>query len=203
VNRARRLVGVLALLVVVGTAAPAGASGPGSLPQTRAEPTFGAPFHAQMKQLFRAIKNDSTQIGATVFFPEAAYISMKTGEIADPTSDYVERLIGLYDLDLKAYHQKLFGGAATTLVQVTANAHDAQWIAPGACENKIGYWHVPGVRLVLRHGSRLVSVAVFSLISWRGLWYVVHLGPNPRPVNIGTVDDFESGAGTPGPPGGC
>ena len=200
---ARRLAGVLCVLVAVGLAAPAGAGGPGSLPQTRTEPTFGAPFHAQMNQLFRAIKNDSAGIGATVFFPEAAYVSMKTGEIPDPTSDYVERLVGLYDLDLKAYHEKLFGGATTSLVKVDANAHFAQWIAPGVCENKIGYWHVPGVRLELRRGARLVSVAVFSLISWRGLWYVVHLGPNPRPVNIGTVDDFQNGAGIPGPAGGC
>jgi hypothetical protein len=189
--------------VVVGIAAPAGASGPGSLPQTRTEPTFGAPFHAQMKQLFRAIKNDSPRIGATVFFPEAAYVSMKTDEIPDPTNDYVERLIALYNVDLSAYHEKLFGDATTTLVKVEANAHFAQWIAPGVCENRIGYWHVPGVRLVLRRGARLVSVAVFSLISWRGLWYVVHLGPNPRPVNIGTVDNFENGAGIPGPAGGC
>jgi hypothetical protein len=203
VTAARRLAAALGALVVLAFAVPAGASGPGSPPQTRTEPTFGAPFHAQMKQLFRAIKNDSPAIGATVFFPEAAYVSMKTGEIPSPTSDYVERLIALYDLDLTAYHRTLFGGGTTTLVRVDANAHFAQWIPPGVCENKIGYWHVPGVRLVLRHGSRLVSVAVFSLISWRGLWYVVHLGPNPRPANVGTVDDFQYGAGTPGPPGGC
>ncbi len=202
-NAVRRTVGVLAVLLVVAIAAPAGATGPGSLPQTRTEPSFGAPFHAQMSKLFRAIKDDSRPIGATVFFPEAAYVSMKTGEIASPSSDYVDRLIGLYDLDLTAYHQRLFRGATSTLVRVEANASFAQWIAPGVCENKIGYWHVPGIRLVLRRGGRLVSVAVFSLISWRGLWYVVHLGPNPRPLNIGTVDDYESGAGTPGPAGGC
>jgi hypothetical protein len=205
VTRRRILGGVLCVLVVLGAGVPASASGagPGSLPQTRTEPTFGAPFHAQMKQLVRAIKNDSTAIGATVFFPEAAYVSMKTGEIPDPTGDYVDRLIGLYDLDLRAYHDRLYGGAPTTLVRVDANAHYAQWIEPGVCENKIGYWHVPGVRLVFRRGARLVSVAVFSLISWRGLWYVVHLGPNPRPIDVGTVDDYESGAGTPGPSGGC
>ena len=157
-----------------------------------------------MKQLFRAIKNSSARVGATVFFPEAAYVAMKTGEIPDPKSDYVDRLIGLYDLDLAAYHAGTSSPAReSTLVKVNANARFTQWIEPGECENKIGYWHVPGVRLVVRHGSRLVSVAIFSLISWRGLWYVVHLGPNPRPVDVGTVDDLENGAGTPGPPGGC
>ncbi len=199
----RRVVRVLCLLVVLGIDVPAGASGPGSLPPTRVEPAFGASFHAQMKQLFRAIKNDSAPIGATVFFPEAAYLSMKSGEIPDPSGDYVNRLIAFFDLDLAAYHRALFRGAPATLVRVDANAHFAQWIAPGVCENSIGYWHVPGVRLVVRQGNRLVSVGVFSLISWRGTWYVVHLGPNPRPADVGTVEAFRVGVGTPGPPGGC
>ena len=68
-----------------------------------------------------------------------------------------------------------------TLVRVEADAHDAAWTEPRECENLIGYWHLPGVRLVYRHGSRVYSVEVDSLISWRGVWYVVHLGPNPRP----------------------
>ena len=68
---------------------------------------------------------------------------------------------------------------------------------------KIGYWHVPGVRLVFQRGHQVVSVAVASLISWRGVWYVVHLGPNPRPANVGTVDNYRVGPGTPGPAGGC
>jgi hypothetical protein len=200
---ARLATSALGLCLIIGVAAPAGAAGPGSLPQTRSEPSFGTPFQRQMNQLFRAIKNDSNAIGATAFFPEAAYVSMKTGEIPSPSSDYADRLVHLFDLDLAAYHSRIFNGAKVTFVHAIADAHDAQWIAPGVCENKIGYWHVPGVRLVLRRGTRLISVAVFSLISWRGVSYVVHLGPNPRPVDVGTVDDFESGAGRPGPPGGC
>lgn len=194
---------VIAVIITsLAVVAPANAS-TGSLPQTRVEPSFGAPLRAQMRQLVRAIKDDSPAIGATVFFPEAAYVTMKTGQIPDPTSDYVERLVALFDLDLGAYHRLLFTGSTTTFLRVEADAHYAQWIPPGVCENGIGYWHVPGVRLVLRRGARVVSVAVFSLISWRGVWYVVHLGPNPRPLNVGTVDDFQVGAGTPGPPGGC
>ena len=41
------------------------------------------------------------------------------------------------------------------------------------------------------------------MISWRGEWYVVHLGPNPRPTNTGTVDMPALGPGTPGSAGGC
>ena len=156
-----------------------------------------------MTTLVRAIKHDSTTLGATVFFPEPAYVAMKTGAIPYPSNDYQHRLVSFFDLDLAAYRQRLFVGARTTFVRVDAHAAYAQWIAPGACENKIGYWHVPGVRLVFRRNGEIVSVAVDSLISWRGVWYVVHLGPNPRPVDVGTVDDYESGPGVPGPAGGC
>ena len=33
------------------------------------------------------------------------------------------------------------------------------------------------------------SIGVFSLISWRGEWYVVHLGPSIRPAMEGIVYD--------------
>jgi hypothetical protein len=195
-----------ALLVV--TLLPAGitradAAVPGSLPQTSAEPTFGAPLTTRMKQLWHAIESDSRALGSTVFFPRGAYISMKTGAIANPASDYSGRLVAFFDLDLAAYRSRINAGGPATFVRVLANWGDAQWIAAGACENKIGYWHEPGIRLVYKHGRSTESVAVASLISWRGVWYVVHLGPNPRPSNVGTVDGFEHGPGVPGPAGGC
>jgi len=65
------------------------------------------------------------------------------------------------------------------------------------------YWHLPGVRFVYSVGGAVQSFAIASLISWRGQWYVVHLGPNPRPEDIGTVDQPAAGAGSPGPAGGC
>ena len=83
------------------------------------------------------------------------------------------------------------------------NPAQAAWIAPGSCENSIGYWHLPGVRLVYSSQHVVRSVAVASLISWHGVWYVVHLGPNPRPVNVGTVDAPGLGRGVAGPAGGC
>jgi hypothetical protein len=129
---------------------------------------------------------------------------MKTGQIADPNADFSDRLIAFYDLDIAAYHQQLGAGAPTAhLVSVNATPSDAAYIPPGTCENAIGYWHLPGVRFVYQEGGTEQSFAVASLISWRGVWYVVHLGPNPRPSDVGTVDQPASGAGTPGPPGGC
>jgi hypothetical protein len=200
-------VGAVLVLYTITLALPcvAEASGPnpGSLPQTTVEPNFTVGLNAQMRTLWRAIESDSSSLGRTTFFPEGAYLQMKTGSIPDPSADYVSRLIGFFNLDLAAYHRLAASGPRSTLVRVEANRADAAWIPPGVCENKIGYWHVPGVRLVFRKAGVIESVEVASLISWRGIWYVVHLGPNPRPTDVGTVDDFQKGPGTPGPAGGC
>jgi len=183
---------------------PTTAIDPGTLPQTDAEPAFGAALANQLGTLWKAIVSGSPTQGRQVFFPESAYLKMKTGVLPDPASDYTGRLIAFFNLDLAAYHAHLGADpAATTLVDVASDPSLAAWIPPGACENTIGYWHLPGTRLVYQSGGHTSSVRVASLISWRGVWYVVHLGPNPRPANIGTVDDPEVGPGVPGPGGGC
>jgi len=194
---------VLGTSLVFTYALPAQGATPGQLPQTGREPSFAIALTNEMRLLVRAISTNSPAIGQEVFFPEAAYLQMKTGVIPAPASDYVDRLVAFYRLDLATYHDKLFAPTASTFLRVNANAHLAQWIPPGACENRVGYWHVPGVRLVVERDRHVVSVAVASLISWRGVWYVVHLGPNPRPHNVGTLDDYRAGPGTPGPAGGC
>jgi len=193
----------LVLTLASGVAASTPTTDPGRLPQTRAEPGFARSFHHQMTVLWQAIVSDDVPLGWKVFFPESAYIKMKTGLIPSPAADFTGRLLGFYDLDLGAYHDLITDGGAPTLVRVDAARAYAAWIRPSYCENLIGYWHLPGVRFVYRHGSRVYSVAVFSMISWRGVWYVVHLGPNPRPRNVGTVAGFTAGPGRPGPPGGC
>ncbi len=128
---------------------------------------------------------------------------MKTGILPNPASDYVFRLLAFYTLDVAAYHQHLGPSFATaTLVTFHAAPHSAQWIRAGTCENNFGYWHVANVRMVYKVGT-VKSVAIASLISWHGEWYVVHLGPNPRASNVGTVALAANGPGTPGPSGGC
>ncbi|MGH9021048.1 MAG: hypothetical protein ACRDV0_08545 [Acidimicrobiales bacterium] len=202
---ARRWIGALAataLFTLPASGAWAGTADPGRLPQTRAEPALGVTLNAQMLTLWRAITSDDVALARSVFFPETAYVKMKTGLLASPAGDFVDRLVGFYNLDLGAYHRLIAGGHAR-LVRVSDARADAAWIAPGACENLVGYWHLPGVRLVYTRAGATYSVAVFSLISWHGVWYVVHLGPNPRPSDVGTVDGFTHGPGTPGPAGGC
>ena len=177
---------------------------PGLLPQTEVEPAFGSALRRALEGLWKGIVSDSITTALPDFFPEPAYVEMKQGLLSDPVADYTDRLIGFYRLDLAAYHEALGAAAPSTkLLAVDASAPDAAWIEPGDCENLIGYWHLPGVRFVYEQGGVVKSFAVASLISWRGVWYVVHLGPNPRPVDVGTVDEPADGAGTPGPPGGC
>jgi len=195
---------VVALVVALLFSGAISASAASSTPtQTSVEPPFGASLTSRMLRLTEAIVNDSPGSAINLFFPRAAYVAMKTGEIPRPTADYENRLVAFFYLDVGAYHRLLVGHPATVFIAVNANPRLAAWIPPGACENRVGYWHVPGVRLVVRRGHQTVSVAVDSLISWRGIWYVVHLGPNPRPRNVGTVDGFAVGAGIPGPGGGC
>ncbi|MGH8995472.1 MAG: hypothetical protein ACRDYB_05495 [Acidimicrobiales bacterium] len=177
---------------------------PGLLAQTDVEPSNGASLQAEMGQLWQAIVDGSFDEARPLFFPPTAYLQMKTGVISDPATDYADRLIAFYSLDLSAYRDLVAQpGSGARLVGVLVNPGDAAWIGPHTCENLIGYWHLPGLRLVYQVGSATYSFAVASLISWRGVWYVVHLGPNPRPENVGTVDQPASGPGTPGPPGGC
>jgi hypothetical protein len=198
------MVALFVIAVSTWSAVPAnGAKSPGMLPQTSVEPSFGAALTTQMTLLASTFTHLSAPIALKVFFPELAYVKMKTGEIPAPASDWQGRLFDFFILDIGAYRDRLSATPGATFVRVEANPRFAQWIPPGVCENKIGYWHEPNVRLVFRNHAAVVSVLVASLISWRGVWYVVHLGPNPRPANVGTVDGYQRGAGVPGPGGGC
>jgi hypothetical protein len=177
---------------------------PGLLPQTAAEPPVDASLQTTLAPLWTAIVSDSVDPALAVFFPQTAYLQMKTGVLAYPASDYAGRLVAFYRLDIPAYHQALGPAASTAkLLMVSASAADAAYIPPGTCENRIGYWHLPGARFVYQVEGVEQSFAVASLISWRGQWYVVHLGPNPRSQDVGTVDQPAAGPGVVGPPGGC
>jgi len=177
---------------------------PGRLPQTDAEPPVGASLRTTLQPLWDAIVTGKAAVAAPVFFPETAYVAMKTGLLPNPAADYTDRLIAFYQLDLAAYHGALGARPATVrLIAVNGSAADAAWIPPGDCENLIGYWHLGGVRFVYEVAGLVRFFAVASLISWRGVLYIVHLGPNPRPENVGTVDQPAVGPGTPGPSGGC
>ena len=148
-----------------------------------------------MNDLFSAIRTGSAKLGNSAFFPEAAYAQVKA--IADPAGDFKDRLLGSYHLDIAAAHRLLGSGArGATLVGVRVPSAYVHWVDPGACLNRIGYWEVPNSRVVYRAGGALRSFGIASMISWRGVWYVVHLGAVTRAGAGGVVDDPSAGAGT-------
>jgi hypothetical protein len=161
-----------------------------------------AVFHRAMADLWAAVVSGRPALGMPAFFPLGAYRQVKA--IADPTADWHDRLVADFRLDVGAVHALLGRDARhARLLQVIVPASEAAWIPPGDCYNSIGYWHVAGARVVYRIGSAVRSFGIASLISWRGVWYVVHFGAVLRSTSGGVVDDPTAGAGVPGPPGGC
>jgi len=176
------------------------APGAGALPQTRAFPsTRTAAFDNAMADLWLAVTTGNPRFARPGFFPLAAYKQVKA--IPYPVPDWQDRLWSDFVLDVRAAHRLVGSGAR--LDRVVVPEKYAAWVYPGACANKIGYWHVPGARVVYRAHGQERSFGIASLISWRGVWYVVHLGAVQRTVVTGIVYQPAAGPGVPGPPGGC
>ncbi len=174
--------------------------GAGRLKQTRAFPgTNTVAFRNAMADLWLAVTTGKPRLALPAFFPLAAYDQLKA--IPDPAGDWQSRLWYDFTLDVAAAHHLLSKNAK--LVRVIVPTQYATWIYPGGCYNSIGYWHVPGARVVYRQSSQLRSFGIASLISWRGVWYVVHFGAVLRGGDYGVVDSPVQGTGYPGPPGGC
>jgi hypothetical protein len=186
-------------LAVTPTAEPV-APGAGALPQTRALPsTDSAAFHAAMQDLWLAVTTGKPNLALPAFFPVAAYQQVKA--IYDPAADWHGRLWYDFALDVGAAHRLVDPDAR--LVRVIVPTSDAAWVDPGVCANSLGYWHVSGARVVYREHGQERSFGIASLISWRGVWYVVHFGAVLRSVVTGIVDQPVAGPGVPGPAGGC
>jgi hypothetical protein len=182
------------------TAAVPVAPGAGARPQTEARPrTASAAFRNAMADLWLAVTTGNPRFGRAAFFPEAAYRQVKA--IPYPDSDWQYRLWYDFTLDVRAAHR--LAGRHAQLVRIVVPASYELWVPPGACYNSVGYWHAPGARVVYRENGQERSFGIASLISWRGVWYVVHLGAVSRTTVTGIVDQPAVGPGVPGPPGGC
>ncbi len=176
---------------------------PGTLPQTNQLPSADTPaFHAAMSALWRGVQEGSLQAALPAYFPEAAYVQVK--QIADPRGDYVDRLLGDFKADLLAAHALLGSDpAAARLVSVNVPEQYAHWVDPGACYNGVGYYEVPNARVVYNQGGQVKSFGIASMISWRGVWYVVHLGAVVPTTTGGEVDAPSSGVGVSAPSSTC
>jgi hypothetical protein len=170
---------------------------PGSLPQTRRRPSAATPaFRAEMRALWNGIQTGSVRPAMAAFFPERAYLQLKT--LYNSSADYAGRLVGDYRLDLQAAHSLLGSNApAARLLRVEVERNYAHWVDPGVCDNRVGYWEVPNSRVVYREDGHVRSFGIASMISWRGVWYVVHLGAVVRHAAVGVVDNPRTGPGAP------
>ena len=170
---------------------------PGDLPQTGAFPSASSQvFLAGMSALWEAVTSGIPERGQPAFFPEAAYNQLKA--VRNPPADWTGRLLGSYYLDIGAAHNLLGPDAASAqLLGVRVYPNTAHWVAPGVCYNRVGYFEVPNSRVVYQVGGQVRSFGIASMISWRGEWYVIHLGAVIEAPGVPTVDAPASGAGYP------
>lgn len=176
---------------------------PGSLPQTDTFPNqINATFLANIEKLWIGIKTDHGQIAKSAFFPKAAYIRLKM--IADPASDYKTRLLDQFYLDISAAHRYLGNSLSKDqFLGIVVPSWNANWVTPGRCYSNTGYFHVPNSRLLYRRDGQVYSIGIASLISWRGQWYVVHMGAVNALPGTGIVNKPRAGIGSFGIKGGC
>jgi hypothetical protein len=124
--------------------------------------------------------------------------------IGDPRGDYTDRLMADFALDIRSAHQLLGAGAdGAQLVGIDVPGGYAHWVPPGACYNTVGYYEVPNSRVVYNEAGHTASFGIASMISWRGVWYVVHLGAILRPAAVGMVDNPATGGGYSAPSSTC
>jgi hypothetical protein len=170
---------------------------PGSLPQTDQRPSAATrTFHAEMQALWNGIRTGSLTSAMPAFFPEGSYRQLKT--IYNASGDYTGRLTGDYRLDIEAAHSLLGAHAKDArLLEVRVPGDYAHWVDPGVCDNRVGYYEVAHSRIVYLEDGQVRSFGIASMISWRGVWYVVHFGAVVRDVPVGVVDDPSAGGGVP------
>jgi hypothetical protein len=155
-----------------------------------------------MADLWRGITSGRLRPALPAFFPEAAYVQVKA--IADPRADWHVRLVSGFQADISAAHALLGRHArAARLIRVTVPAGYPHWVPLGTCYNRVGYWETPNSRIVYRENGQVRSFGIASLISWRGVWYVVHLGAVLRTGTGGMVDDPSTGPGYSAPSSTC
>jgi hypothetical protein len=157
------------------TTVPPTTTDAGTLPQTTQLPAAAdALFQARVRDLWRAVVDGNPAEAHSFFFPLSAYIQVKG--ISDPVHDYQTRLIANFDQDVQSLHASLGASAGSATFTGVTVPQAAQWIVPGVEYNKGSYWRVYGTSVSYLAGGRNRSFPITSMISWRGEWYVVHLG---------------------------
>jgi len=173
---------------------------PGTLPQTQAMPPSTSPgFRTMMADLWAGVVHNSLKQAMPAYFPKAAFLQVKA--IPDAAGYWTYGLVHGFALDIAAAHALLGRDASNArLVSVNVPESYSHWVGPGTCYNDVGYYEVPNARVVYSEGGQTRSFGIASMISWRGVWYVVHLG---AVLESGVVDSPSAGTGTSVDTGTC
>jgi len=128
----------------------------GALKQTQR----GGVLTLETANLWQAVVSGDPADTLPAFFPLAAYRQVKT--VPAPATDWGDRLLGGFALDIRTAHDLLGPAAAdATLIRVEVPAGHVSWVRPGSCANRVGYWHVAGARVltgpVVRCGRSALS----------------------------------------------
>lgn len=148
------------------------------LPQNEETPAVGSPwFQKNARLLFDAIVADDVELAIPFFFPKPAYAQVKA--IKDPDRDWDRRLKSAFKKDIHDYHLAL--GKARDRAEfsgISVRENSIKWVKPGEEGNRLGYYRILRSVLAYRdHEGRSRELALLSMISWRGEWYIVHLAP--------------------------
>lgn len=147
-----------------------------ALTQTEERPTTtSAAFKRRMEVLFEAIVKDDPKLAERVFFPVVAYEQVK--DIEAPAKDWKHRLWKAFERNIHGYHKKLGEDASgAKLLGVEIAEERVKWMKPGSEGNRVGYFRITRSKIRYADASgREKTLALTSLISWRGEWFVVHL----------------------------
>lgn len=148
---------------------------PGTLPQTEEKPSgSGAAFDSRMQVLAEAIINNTPETAISTFFPVTAY--KQTKKNTDPAADWNNRLIANFKVDVADANKKLGPNAKTAVFTGVSVPDTAVWVKPGEEYNVGPYWRVFKAQMNFTVDGKNVQIPIESMISWRGQWYVVHLG---------------------------
>ena len=107
-----------------------------------------------------------------------------------------------YGLDIGAAHA-LLGAHAAGAQLVGVEVPSGHIVPIGVCDNRVAYYEVPDPRMVYREDGETRSFGIASMISWRGVWYVIHFGAILRSSDQGVVDSPTTGPGESVPSSTC
>jgi hypothetical protein len=143
-------------------------------PLNKAKPPLTSPdLDERAAHLIDALVRDDPAVADDFFFPRAPFIPLK--DVADP-GRYFDQLLATYHRDIRSLHAERKDWTGATFVSFELGTPPT-WVAPGKEYNKIGYFRTFGGKLRYRVGDKTKEIAVSTIISWDGRWYVTHLSP--------------------------